>query len=144
MLPAGSWSWRAAVTSVAATKSFNIVASRSGHSVCRGERLLLYNECPPIRLHAAAPRLSGTKVAANTFYVGHRVAEAWRNVSGGWEEQMHTRGRQPEKDYVSLAAAIAALLSIMVIGGILFTYSNRSEPGGPGPVLADTSHPSAR
>ena len=45
------------------------------------------------------------------------------------------------RDYISVLAAVAVLMSLLVIGGILYTYSSDREPSGLGSLTADNSHP---
>jgi hypothetical protein len=44
------------------------------------------------------------------------------------------------RDYIPILAAVAILLSLVVIGGIFYTYSGDREPPGIGSLTADNSH----
>jgi hypothetical protein len=43
-----------------------------------------------------------------------------------------------------ILGAVAVLLSLLVLGGILYTYSSDREPPSIGSLTADNSHPNAR
>lgn len=48
------------------------------------------------------------------------------------------------RDSIPVLGAVAVLLSLLVLGGILYTYSGDREPPSIGSLTADNSHPNTR
>ena len=48
------------------------------------------------------------------------------------------------RDYIPVLGAVAVLFSLLVLGGILYTYSGDRGSPSLGSLTADSSHPSAR
>ena len=47
-------------------------------------------------------------------------------------------------DPIPILAAVAVLLSLLVLGGIFYTYSGDREPLSIGSLTADNAHPDGR
>jgi hypothetical protein len=48
------------------------------------------------------------------------------------------------RDYIPILGAAAVLLTLLVLGGILYTYSSDREPPSIGSLTAENAHPDAR